>query len=358
MRVIACCYFIDMKEIELTDRDRNIWVDYSKAIGIILVVYGHVARGIFNAGFRIDEGLYKLVDSIIYSFHMPLFFFLSGLFFFNSLTKRGIKGLLGSKIDSIIYPYLIWSIFQGVIEVYMSSHTNGYVNYSDVFSLLWQPRAQFWFLYALFMIFLVASILFNKVSEKFILPVFIGSILIYIFQQDIPSGLHINFISNNFVFFVFGMVLNKWADVDIMSSKIWLFATFISFVFIQYIFHSVLSFSYVNKGTLSLIVALISILFVVSLSKEMAKRPSNWFLFVGVSSMPIYLMHIIAASGSRIVLSNIFDVNSVIIHLLLGCVVGIGGSLIAVYLIKKYKLTFLLSLPISRLFQILKQKLI
>ena len=62
-------------------QERNAWVDYAKAIGIILVVYGHVARGVFNAGLPMDEDNYLLIDSIIYSFHMPLFFFLSGLYF-------------------------------------------------------------------------------------------------------------------------------------------------------------------------------------------------------------------------------------------------------------------------------------
>ncbi len=52
-------------------QERNVWVDYAKAIGIILVVYGHVARGVFNAGLPMDEGEFVLVDSIIYSFHMP-----------------------------------------------------------------------------------------------------------------------------------------------------------------------------------------------------------------------------------------------------------------------------------------------
>src|SRR5690606_15822455 len=73
-------------------QERNAWVDYAKAIGIILVVYGHVARGVFNAGLPMEESSYLLVDSIIYSFHMPLFFFLSGLFFYDSLMKRGKTG--------------------------------------------------------------------------------------------------------------------------------------------------------------------------------------------------------------------------------------------------------------------------
>lgn len=57
---------------------RNLWVDYAKAIGIVLVVYGHVVRGLLNAGILQDAEFHGLVDSVIYSFHMPLFFFLSG----------------------------------------------------------------------------------------------------------------------------------------------------------------------------------------------------------------------------------------------------------------------------------------
>ena len=72
-------------------QERNVWVDYAKAIGIILVVYGHVARGVFNAGLPMDEARFVLVDSIIYSFHMPLFFFLSGLFFFDEKKLENKK---------------------------------------------------------------------------------------------------------------------------------------------------------------------------------------------------------------------------------------------------------------------------
>jgi fucose 4-O-acetylase-like acetyltransferase len=43
--------------------DRAPWVDYAKGIGIILVVYGHVSRGLFNAGLEMSESTYLLVDS-------------------------------------------------------------------------------------------------------------------------------------------------------------------------------------------------------------------------------------------------------------------------------------------------------
>ena len=117
--------------------NRELWVDYCKAIGIILVVYGHVARGIHHAGLEINETFFRVVDIIIYSFHMPLFFFLSGLFFYRSLSKRSFIGFFNHKLDYILYPYILWSIFQGVIEVNLAQYTNGDATYNEVFSLLW-----------------------------------------------------------------------------------------------------------------------------------------------------------------------------------------------------------------------------
>ena len=106
---------------------RSSWADYAKGIGILLVVYGHVARGLHNAGVSVSEKTYLLIDSIIYSFHMPLFFFLSGIFFVGSFNSRGATKLVLSKVDTIFYPFVIWSIFQGCIEATLSNYTNGTV---------------------------------------------------------------------------------------------------------------------------------------------------------------------------------------------------------------------------------------
>ena len=52
-----------MKEL---NKERIIWIDYAKAIAMFFVIFGHV-----------DSGNY--LTNWIYSFHMPLFFLLSGI---------------------------------------------------------------------------------------------------------------------------------------------------------------------------------------------------------------------------------------------------------------------------------------
>ena len=54
------------------------WIDVSKGIGIILVLIGHIS---LNGG----------LNKFIYSFHMPLFFILSGFTFNLAKKEKFIK---------------------------------------------------------------------------------------------------------------------------------------------------------------------------------------------------------------------------------------------------------------------------
>jgi fucose 4-O-acetylase-like acetyltransferase len=67
------------------------WIDWAKTIGILLVIMGH-------GGLVSDE--YK---QFIYSFHMPLFFIISG-YLFKSLP---LKDRLKKDMHSLIIPYFI-----------------------------------------------------------------------------------------------------------------------------------------------------------------------------------------------------------------------------------------------------------
>lgn len=78
-------------------------VDCAKGIGIMLVVFAHVIAT-HNVGWKIEE--------VITSFHMPLFFVLSGLFF-------GRKGSLGDfivgKINRLLVPFFFFFLIISVV---------------------------------------------------------------------------------------------------------------------------------------------------------------------------------------------------------------------------------------------------
>lgn len=77
---------------------RNIPLDITKGIGILLVILGH-----FDSIQDIPSGLYTPLRTFIYSFHMPLFFIVSGYLY----KARSIKETLKKDIVHLGLPYAI-----------------------------------------------------------------------------------------------------------------------------------------------------------------------------------------------------------------------------------------------------------
>ena len=137
------------------------YIDASKGIGIMLVVLGHLGTSFFWS------------STLIYSFHMPLFFFLSGIFFRRYDSHRIF---LSKKIHSLIIPfmwfYLVTSIlvpiafntFYGIDVMYyidspiISQLIAVYID--EIF-----PNPPIWFLISLFEVSIIYYIL-NDICEK------------------------------------------------------------------------------------------------------------------------------------------------------------------------------------------------
>jgi fucose 4-O-acetylase-like acetyltransferase len=320
------------------------WVDYAKAIGILLVVYGHVARGLVSAGIMPDSIMHQYVDSVIYTFHMPLFFFLSGLFLITSFQTKGFGQVFGSKIDTIIYPYIIWSLFQGGVEVVLSSYTNASVTVYDVASLLTSPRAQFWFLYALFLVFLTSLFVLKFVGVKALNFAFILSVIFYLWLPKIDFNM--GFISSNLVFFLAGAVFQQ-AKLIRFNTGFVVCAMSLFAIVGQYLFHKT-GYTYENKSLFLLCLSVLSLLAIASLSEWLSHYNLSFMAYLGASSMAIYLMHILAGSGTRVIISKGLGVDSLSVHLLLGTLLGTMLPLLALNVIKYFKIPYIFSLPVSR----------
>ena len=76
------------------------YIDYHRAIGIVMMVMGHIG---FGATF----------DKFIHAFHMPMFFFVSG--FLYKRTDSKIYDVLIRKAKSLIVPYFIFGVFQCIL---------------------------------------------------------------------------------------------------------------------------------------------------------------------------------------------------------------------------------------------------
>ena len=126
------------------------WIDGARGLGILLVVYGHAERALFSGPGA--PAWTRIADRTIYAFHMPLFFLLAGLFVWPSLA-RGRGRFVTDKLVTIVYPYLLWSLIEGGLEVIFASRVNSPLSLHDLAMIPFAPIEQYWFLYVLALCF-------------------------------------------------------------------------------------------------------------------------------------------------------------------------------------------------------------
>ena len=314
--------------------ERLDWVDYAKGIGMMLVVLGHVLRGLFSAG-MVDSSSWIIdLEWVIYSFHMPLFFILSGLFFERSVGAKGGISFFKNKASVIVYPYIVWMIIQGLIEVAMSSYTNGRpTELIEVFSL-WVPRAQYWFLFSLFSI-LVISFFIYQFAGIYLLLVF--SLTLY-FTSELIASRYYGFVADFMLYFVLGVFLNIYKEGLFFGIGNALVVAVVS----------VLGFGFcVFVGGQNLIVELLTALFgsffVISgaILMQQLKWSLGWLMYLGKISMVIYLVHIIFGSGFRILMHKFLGVDDAYFHMVFGTVFGVLLSVAFYRLTIHFKVKYL-----------------
>ncbi|WP_374702917.1 acyltransferase family protein [Bacillus sp. T33-2] len=138
-----------------------------KALGIIIVVTGHIAGYVFPP----------------YSFHMPLFVFIFGYFYKTSHQAR-IFNYVKKKFKDLVIPYYKWNLFYGILVFILTSInliTFGQsLSFHSFFVESWLSGHQYlfnlaaWFVLSLFLIqiiYILSGALLNKfgISNEFLL---------------------------------------------------------------------------------------------------------------------------------------------------------------------------------------------
>ncbi len=322
------------------------WVDYLKGIAILLVVYRHVFIGIERNGIAIPQPL-VYANMIFFSFRMPLFFMLSGLFISRSLAKRSPGDLVAVKFDKLMYPYFIWSFIQVTLQIlvpYSSiiSGDNTYVNadrtIKDYLYILYNPIKidQFWYFPALF----ISAIIFLVIKKKIRLPdwAHLTSALIIYFVAPTLTGISIlSDWMHFYLYFVVGDILSR---AFLKDSTYRLFVRNIMIIIVLPLF-LITQFYYLNypiSRIERLPIVFTGCLLMVIIAFRLQQKNILCFLrTLGYHSIYIYVMHVIASAFIRIVLTKFLHLYNPVLLLVSGIVFGIVLPIV-VYnlLLKKY----------------------
>ena len=137
--------------------ERNILVDKLKGYACFLVLFGHVIMGVRLAGVNIPL-FFKGMELFIWSFHVALFLFLSGVVYKETnewKSKKTRLSFIAHKFLNLGVPYFVFSTIYILINSFVGeANTNS--SALDVLNIWKTPVAQYWFLYALFFLFLIS----------------------------------------------------------------------------------------------------------------------------------------------------------------------------------------------------------
>lgn len=119
-------------------------------LGIIFVADGHLNNGLFDL-----NGLFYY-----YSFHMPMFLFISG-YFYRTGSEQDIPGYIKHKFMRLMVPYFIWNLVYGIVAQVLRQYGFAFGEPVTWFNLFIEPFRhgyQFvlnhaaWFVPALFVV--------------------------------------------------------------------------------------------------------------------------------------------------------------------------------------------------------------
>lgn len=96
--------------------------DLAKALGMLTIMWGHIRLGDWS-------------NSFVYAWHIPLFFFLSGMVF-KKEKYADLKTFISKKAKSLLIPYVIFSLLTWIVWAAFA-----YVTHASVESY-WMPLAE------------------------------------------------------------------------------------------------------------------------------------------------------------------------------------------------------------------------
>ena len=136
--------------------ERNVLVDKLKGYACFLVLFGHVIMGVRLSGVNIPS-FFEGIEKFIWSFHVALFLFLSGVVYKETgewKNKKTKLGFIKHKLLSLGVPYVTFSVIYIGINSFVGE-ANTHSSMRDILNIWKTPVAQYWFLYALFFLFCI-----------------------------------------------------------------------------------------------------------------------------------------------------------------------------------------------------------
>lgn len=285
--------------------DENI--DKLKGFGILLTVVGHSGGPL---------------SSIIYLFHMPLFYFLSG-YTFKESNADNIIFLVKKRLKSLYIPFIKYSLLFILLHnifVKFGLYDNSLLYDKSTFKInliknflfinTEQLLGAFWFLTSLFFVNIMYGIIFRFLKGKNIeymnfIIILLFILNITIFTKDIIFNLSIadyyflmfRISCSGIVFFHMGYICNKYKILKKINTHLLYFIISIIYLYINTTYGSISmgGNNYGSSPTFFIFNAIIGIYVSYCVIKYVVNENiEKMLIFIGKNTLPILALHMLA----------------------------------------------------------------
>ena len=295
----------------MTEQSRVSYIDIAKAIGIYLVILGHVV----NVG--------TPVKTLLYTFHMPLFFILSGMTYKlpSGNNWQSILNRVKKYVGSLLIPYILFALFYSKLTL----PNLAFISYSSWKALkLAGSLSSLWFLMVLFIshvyLLLVYKLMQIKNGRNALLLLIIaialftiGVILPYGGKYGYPWMMNVAFVGSAFILagILLRKLVSKFSDLVITWRLGILIISLIAFIIIMPVNKPSTGYVLMADGIYGnaivfALTALLGSMIVIMISQisDVILSRQSFILWVGKNTLGIYLIHKFIISGVHTILNN------------------------------------------------------
>lgn len=288
------------------NKTRINYFDNLRGILIILVLIGHFGGD--NTSFSSVENIVlQTVECFIYLFHMPLMFFISGLF------SKNVEKCRKNAFFDLFLPYLFFQIFYSIVQVLINKDETYIFNPFWTAPALWYILALFVFRYVikdilrikgnLLIAFLLSlfGICLTGLSHDFAMDRIFANLLYfllgYYFEPqtiiDYKSKIYKNFI-RKIIFYICAIVLSLLAFsflYYLLYTEKLTFANLLGLIGRSKNVHEVgIRLLY---GPLIALLGIISSIVFSIIVMVLTPEKKSWLTVVGQDTLPLYLSHML-----------------------------------------------------------------
>lgn len=295
------------------------WIDIARGIGILLVIYAHA----------LDSHSMRY---LFYAFHMPLFFFLSGLVHHHRKQEKFLH-FLKKSFMRIMIPYFFFALISYLLYLFkrgyppglneFSHHLYGVVYGSSGHGYLFFS-AILWFLPCLFATKIIFELLIRISENKYFLggSLFFFSVVGYLFslyfpEKKLPLGIEIALTAT--VFFGIGYFLYLYKEQVMEFCKKHFISVF-TLSLLLLIIPAVINYKLygnqidlrmnnLNNYFLFYLAAISGILFTTAISIRIDKN--NVLEYIGKNSLPLFAFHQIVISYITMGLATFLTIQQI-----------------------------------------------